>query len=200
MRVGSDISVPSPVALPDDRTAVAKCSRCAYGRRAAEPIPKGESVAIMTDSCTDTNARRQRAYLAAVVAITALAASLIGGAEAQANGDDLRVSPRVGTPTTTFRVTFTAPFRTNGVSTDYTLEGVGPRSCPSLFEFTLRPTRRGDRVVMRLTAFDDLFLGVRRRWCRGSYVGYVYFSAPLRDVLIGYFSFGVGRSPVSLEG
>lgn len=154
----------------------------------------------MTGSSTDTNARAQRAHLTSAVAVIALAASLIGGAEAQANGDDLRVSPLAGTPTTTFQVTLTAPFRTDGSSTDYTLEAVGPRSCPSLFEFTTRPTRRGDRVVMTLTAFDDLFFEVRRLWCRGSYVGYVYFRGPRRDTMIGYFSFGVGRSPVSLEG
>jgi len=53
---------------------------------------------------------------------------------------------------------------------------------------------------MRLTAFDDLFLNTRRTWCRGSYVGYVYFSGLTEDRIIGYFRFGVGRTPVSLEG
>jgi hypothetical protein len=56
---------------------------------------------------------------------------------------------------------------------------------------------------MRLTAGDDLYLRSRRRWCPGSYVGSVYYSNPNLnepDRFIGYFSFGVGRFPVSLEG
>lgn len=72
------------------------------------------------------------------------------------------------------------------------------------------PTRRGDRVELALTAADDVFFHASRRqgaqrrrdadvrWCRGSYVGYVYFSGLVSDRLIGYFSFGVGRSPVGL--
>jgi hypothetical protein len=53
-----------------------------------------------------------------------------------------------------------------------------------------------------LTPFEDLYFGNRRRWCRGSYVGYVYWTAPFYepDRLIGYFEFGVRRSPVSLGG
>ncbi len=55
---------------------------------------------------------------------------------------------------------------------------------------------------MRLTSLDDLYFKSRRRWCRGNYVGYVYHSVPrsLRDRVVGYFSFGVGRYPVSLGG
>jgi hypothetical protein len=121
--------------------------------------------------------------------------------EAQAE-HGFQVAPRVGRPRTVFRVTFKAPFRANGRDTDYVLEAVGPRNCASLFEFT-GPVERGENVVMRLTPGNDIILpGSRRRWCRGSYVGYVYYQTPgfQPNRLIGYFSFGVGRRPVSLEG
>ena len=113
--------------------------------------------------------------------------------------NDFSVFPTVGTPTTMFRATFSAPFNANDEDTWYALEAVGPRGCPSVFEVTGRPISRGDRVVMRLTAFDDLFLNTRRTWCRGSYVGYVYFSGETDNRIVGYFRFGVGRSPASLE-
>ena len=60
--------------------------------------------------------------------------------------------------------------------------------------------RRSQPVVLQLTALDDLYFGLRRTWCRGSYIGYVYYTSPgfQPDRLIGYFSFGVGRFPVSL--
>jgi hypothetical protein len=106
---------------------------------------------------------------------TAGAQAVAGGGAAQAQRDaryDLRVFPRVGTPTTTFRAT--------------------------IFEFSLGRVRRGDRVTLTLTP-DDLFIRSRPRWCPGSYVGYVYYAGPgFRTPLIGYFSFGVGRAPVSL--
>lgn len=138
-------------------------------------------------------------HLTVVVAIGVLAGMLFAGGDARANGGakyDFRLSPRIGTPTTKFRATFSAPYEG-----EYVLEAVGPRRCASIFEFT-SPVDRGDRVVMRLTAFDDLYFGIRRRWCRGSYAGYVYWVAPADrpDRLIGYFVFGVGRSPVSLGG
>ena len=153
----------------------------------------------MTGSLTLLRAGRKRTYLMVVVAV-GLSALLAGGGEALANGGaryDFRVSPRVGTPATTFRVTFSAPF-----PGEYTLEAVGPRRCASVFEITSGRIRRGDRVVMRLTAFDDLYFGTRRRWCPGSYVGYVYWTAPgfRPDRLIGYFRVGVGRFPVTLGG
>jgi hypothetical protein len=141
---------------------------------------------------------------ALLAAATAGAQAVIDGRDAQADGRaryDFRVSPRVGAAATTFRATFNAPFRADGNETDYVLEGVGPRRCASLFEFT-GPVRRGQRVVMRLTPADDILLpSVRRRWCRGSYVGYVYYQTPgfQPNRFIGYFSFGVGRSPVSLD-
>jgi hypothetical protein len=53
------------------------------------------------------------------VAITVGVISGIAAGGAQANGSarhDFRVFPRVGTPTTTFRVTFSAPFRTDGAT------------------------------------------------------------------------------------
>lgn len=137
-----------------------------------------------------------------LAAATAGAQAVIDGGGAQTDGRakyDLQVSPRVGKATTTFRVTFNAPFRTDGEDSNYTLEGVGPPRCPSLLEMTLdEPTRRGDRVELTLTPANDVFFAFRRRWCRGSYVGYVYFSGLVSDRFIGYFSFGVGRAPVSL--
>jgi hypothetical protein len=145
----------------------------------------------------------KRASLTFLVFVTMLAASLLGGGAAQANGGaryDFRVFPRVGKPTTTFRISFTAPFPAIRADTDYFLEAVGPRRCPSLFEYAGVRVRRGDRVVLRLTSSDDLFFRSRRRWCRGSYVGSVYHSNLLQDRVIGYFSFGVGRFPVSLGG
>ncbi len=153
----------------------------------------------MTASCPAQTALAKRASLCLAVFAAML---VLSGSDAQANGGakhDFRLFPTVGTPTTTFRVTFSAPFRTNGDDTDYTLEGVGPRGCPNVFEFTTRPIRRGERVVMRLTPFDDLYFNTRRTWCRGSYVGYVYFVGESEDRIVGYFRFGVGRSPVSLE-
>jgi hypothetical protein len=153
----------------------------------------------VTGSCTAQNTLRKRARLCLLL----LAAALVpGGSDAQANGGekyDFRVFPTVGTPTTTFRATFSAPFRANDEDTWYALEAVGPRGCPSVFEVTGRQIRRGDRVVMGLTPLDDLFLNTRRTWCRGSYVGYVYFFGETQDRIIGYFRFGVGRTPVSLE-
>ena len=150
--------------------------------------------------------RRPSALLKRVPAglVALFASCVLGGGAAEANGGaryDFRMFPTVGKPTTSFRVTFTAPFRTDGNETYYTLEAVGPRRCPNVFEFTLNPTRRGDRVVMRLTPFDDLYFNTRRTWCRGGYVGYVYYSAPIDepDKVIGYFRFGVERAPVSLE-
>jgi hypothetical protein len=147
--------------------------------------------------------------IAAVAVVAALLTAATAGAQAFTGGGagqapesakyGFRVFPRVGTPATTFRVTFTAPFPADGRNTDYTLEGVGPPRCASLFEFSQGRTRRGDRVVLTLTPDDDLFLRIRPRWCPGSYVGYVYHAGPaFRTPLIGYFSFGVGRSPVSL--
>ena len=126
------------------------------------------------------------------------------GGDAQAEGRakyNFRVSPRVGTPTTTFRATFKAPFPADGRNTDYTLEGVGPSGCASVWQFTTSPVRRGQRVVLRLRALNSLYFGFHHTWCRGSYVGYVYYTSPgfQPDRLIGYFSFGVGRRPVSLE-
>jgi hypothetical protein len=146
----------------------------------------------------------KRASLTFLVFVTMLAASLLGGGAAQANGGaryDFRVFPRVGKPTTTFRISFTAPFPAIRADTDYFLEAVGPRRCPSLFEYAGVRVRRGDRVVLRLTSSDDLYFRSRRRWCRGSYVGFVNWSGPgLQERVIGYFSFGVGRFPVSLGG
>ena len=146
---------------------------------------------------------RRRVVAIAMLVASASTVVLVREDDAQANGGakhDFRVVPRVGTPTTTFRVAFTAPFRTDGDANDYTLEGIGPTRCAVLFEFTFSPTRRGDKVVMRLTPGDDLLFGSRRRWCLGSYVGVVYHSPDVGDdKLIGWFSFGVGRSPVSLE-
>ena len=155
----------------------------------------------MTVSCTDRHKWAKPARLMFVAAVGITGVLLTGGADAQANGGaryDFRVFPRVGTPATTFRVAFTAPFR-GGVD-EYTLEAVGPRRCPSVFEFPRGLVRRGDRVVMRLTPSDDLYFRSRRRWCRGTYVGYVSYTPPasLSDRVIGYFSFGVGRYPVSL--
>jgi hypothetical protein len=160
----------------------------------------------------NTQAWSRRAGFGFVVAVlvasvvTVFIAFGIGRGDAQANGGakyDFRFFPRVGTPTTTFRIVFTAPFSADADDTDYTLEGVGPRGCASLFEFTMEPISRGERVVLRLTAPDDIFIpaGGRSRWCRGAYVGLVYYSnLSGSDKYIGSFSFGVGRSPVSLEG
>jgi hypothetical protein len=148
--------------------------------------------------------------LAVVAVLAALTAPATAGAQppiragdTQAEGQakyNFRFFPRVGSPTTTFRATFKAPFAADGVNTDYTLEAVGPPGCASVFEFTARRVRRGQRVVLTLTALNDLYFGFRRTWCRGSYVGYVYYTSPgfQPDRLIAYFSFGVGRPPVSL--
>jgi hypothetical protein len=148
--------------------------------------------------------------LAVVAVLAALAVPAAAGGQppiragdTQAEGQakyNFRLLPRVGGPMTTFRATFKAPFPADGVNTDYTLEAVGPPGCASVFEFTMDRVRRGQRVVLRLTAFNDLYFGFRRTWCRGSYVGYVYYTSPgfQPDRLIGYFTFGVGRPPVSL--
>lgn len=152
--------------------------------------------------------------LFSAIAVVALAAVLIApataGAQSGSRGGDaqadrganynFRILPRIGTPTTTFRVSFKAPFPADGRKTDYTLEGVGPPGCASVFEFTMGRVRRNQTVVLQLTALDDLYFGFRRTWCRGSYIGYVYYTSPgfQPGRLIGYFSIGVGRVPVSL--
>ncbi len=144
----------------------------------------------MTGSVRTQDARMKRLR----VGVLALLATLVFSVAAdQANA---KIAPRVGTPTTTFRVSFTAPFAADD---GYVLRGVGPRRCPSFFEST-GPSDRGERVVMRLTP-RDVFLRDRRRWCRGSYVAYVYSIAveDRAETLVGYFRFGVGRAPVSLE-
>jgi hypothetical protein len=168
--------------------------------RLGDPIAARRNGGNVAHFFTNHAAAPRRGGLGLVVLLATVA---VGGGVAEANGGakyDFRFFPTVGTPTTMFRVTFSAPFRANDTDTWYALEAVGPRRCPSVFEFTGRRIRRGDRVVMRLTAFDDLFLNIRRTWCRGSYVGYVYFSGLTADRIIGYFRFGVGRTPVSLEG
>jgi hypothetical protein len=135
---------------------------------------------------------------AALGLVVLFATFVVGGAGAEANGGakyDFRVFPSVGTPTTTFRVSFTAPFRTNE-DRSYFLEAVGPRGCPSIFASTGRRIRPGDGVVFELTPSKLDYSGDRRRWCRGSYIGFVTWDV---ERLIGYFRFGVGRAPVSLE-
>ena len=85
----------------------------------------------MTGWCRAQNALRKRARLCLVLFAAAL---VLGGSDAQASGgakDDFRFFPTVGTPTTMFRVTFSAPFRANDEDTWYALEAVGPRGCPS---------------------------------------------------------------------
>jgi hypothetical protein len=116
----------------------------------------------------------------------------------------LRVTPSVGKPTTTFKVSFRAPLAAVGAESDYVLEGIGPPGCASIFEYR-ETARRGERVVLRLTPDDDILLPERlhRRWCRGSYVAVVYWSSETgaeTDRLLGVLSFGVGRSPISLTG
>ena len=129
----------------------------------------------MPSWCPARSTLRKRARLCLVGFFAAL---VLGGSDAQANGGakyDFRFFPTIGTPTTTFRVVFTAPHRSNGDDTWYEVDGVGPRGCPSIYEVTNRRIRRGDRVVMRLTPLNDLYLNTRETWCLGSYVGYVYF-------------------------
>lgn len=112
-----------------------------------------------------------------------------------------KFGPLMGTPKTTFKATFRAPLPVNGIDTDYHLEAIGPRRCLSIFELTGEKPR-GRRIVMRLTPADDILIPARtrRRWCRGSYVGFViYSSLSGTDRVIGSFSFGVGRAPVSLS-
>ena len=151
----------------------------------------------MTGSCPAQTALAKRVCLWLAVFAATL---VLSGSDAHANGGaqhDFRFFPTVGTPTTTFRISFSAPIAT--IPADdigYVVEAVGPRRCPNIFDFTERLYRRGDRVVFRLTPFD-LYFNDRRTWCRGTYAGYVYHDG--RDAVIGYFRFGVGRTPVSLE-
>ena len=111
-----------------------------------------------------------------------------------------KVSPRVGGPRTVFKVSFVAPVEVDGFEEDYWLEGIGPPLCPVLFETSGRE-RSGKRVVMPLTPHDDLssFTNIPRvdRWCRGTYVGVVYFTddTSVNDSIIGRFRFRVGPRP-----
>ena len=136
-----------------------------------------------------------------LIALVGLMLALALPAEARY---DLRVTPKVGNPTTTFTVSFRAPWAAVGSESDYLLEGIGPPGCAQLFEFR-ETARRGERVRMRLTPADDITLPARlhRRWCRGSYVALVYWASETgntSDRLVGVVSFGVGRRPVSLRG
>jgi hypothetical protein len=138
-----------------------------------------------------------RAVLPALLAVVTLT---LGAAEAHAKYG-FNVTPKVGTRTTAFTVTFRAPFTVDGMNTEYLLEAVGPPACASVFDFS-GAARRGRRVTLHLTPQDDVFLPswIHHRWCRGAYVGYVYYQAPgmQPNRVIGYFSIGVGRSPVKL--
>ena len=132
--------------------------------------------------------------------LAALSACLVVAPAADAKYG-FKVSPRIGKTNSVFKISFIAPRDADGSQTNYLLEGIGPRRCPQLFEFGGRATR-GKREVLRLTAGDDLVFANRTRWCRGTYVGVVYWqsSGPnANNILIGYFRFGVRRSPVSLS-
>jgi hypothetical protein len=136
-----------------------------------------------------------------LIAVAALI--MVGAVPAEARYG-LRVTPTVGGPATTFKVSFRAPRAAVGSDSDYLLEGIGPPGCAQLFEYR-ETARRGERIVMRLTPDDDILLPARitHRWCRGSYVALVYWSSESgaqTDQLIGVLGFGVGRPPVSLTG
>jgi hypothetical protein len=141
-------------------------------------------------------------WLSGCAVIGCLSACLLFAPVAEAKYG-FKASPRVGGPTTTFRLSFVAPFAANGRNAEYFVEGIGPSSrCPEIYDFGGHAVR-GRREVLRLTPRDDIVLARRSRWCRGSYVGVVYFqdtTSNSDNVLIGYFSFGVGRFPISLGG
>lgn len=137
----------------------------------------------------------------ALTALTVVAALAFGPPAAEAK-NQFQLSPRVGGPKTEFKATFVAPATVNGKATDYLLEAVGPPGCASLFEYA-GAVQKGARVTMTLTPHDDIVLPdpSPRRWCRGSYIGFVYLSRPVQaNLMVGYFGFGVGRQPVSLGG
>jgi hypothetical protein len=138
--------------------------------------------------------RITRVLLVTALAIASVSALTTSAAEAKYR---FRLTPHVGRSTTTFKAIFRAPLATDGLDTDYYLEAVGPPACPSIFELS-GAVQAGQRVVLRLTPADDIMITYRKRWCRGSYIGYVYWSGPDSDKMIGYFRFGVGRRPVSL--
>ena len=126
--------------------------------------------------------------------LTVLAISLAGVPAADAARYEFGVSPRVGTPSTAFVVSFLAPRAADGQSTEYFVEAIGPPRCAQLFEFGGIAVR-GQRERLRLTAGDDVVHpGPRRRWCRGTYVGVVTWSdrdSNADDVYIGYLKFRV---------
>jgi hypothetical protein len=138
--------------------------------------------------------RITRLLLVTALALASVFALATSAAEAKYG---FRLTPHVGRSNTTFKAIFRAPLATDGSDTDYYLEGVGPPACPSLFELS-GAVQAGQRVVLRLTPSNDIMITYRRRWCRGSYIGYVYWSGLDSDKMIGYFRFGVGRRPVSL--
>ena len=136
-----------------------------------------------------------RSFIVVLVAMAGLAMAV----PALGAKYDFQVSPSVGTPRTTFKVSFRAPFSADGIRRSYDLSAIGPPGCVQVYEFASR-VRRGRRVVMRLTPLDDILLPTRliTRWCRGAYVGYVDFTGPRRSLVIGTFSFGVDHQPVNL--
>jgi hypothetical protein len=138
--------------------------------------------------------RTVRLLLITALALVSALALTTTAAEAKYG---FRLTPHVGKSRTTFKAIFTAPLATDGEWTDYYLEAVGPPACASIFELS-GAVQAGQRVVLRLTPSNDIMITNRLRWCRGSYVGYVYWSGEDFDKMIGYFRFGVGRWPVSL--
>jgi hypothetical protein len=127
------------------------------------------------------------------VSVAVVGISLVAVPAAGAARYGFTVSPRIGTPATEFKVSFVAPWSADGDNTEYWVEVVGPPACAQVSDTGGRG-RRGQPEVLQLTARDDLLLPrSRSRWCRGSYVGLVYWQtlADAPNRYVGYVRFRV---------
>jgi len=127
------------------------------------------------------------------VSLVALAIWFVGVSVADAAKYGFTVFPRLGAPASAFQVSFVAPWSADGDNTEYWVDVVGPPACAQVSDTGGR-ARRGQREVLRLTAGDDLLLPrFRSRWCRGSYVGLVYWQtlADAPNRYVGYVRFRV---------
>ena len=108
------------------------------------------------------------------VALVVAALGLVGGADARFH-NTRETYPRVGGVRTSFFVSFRAPFAAGRAGSFYDVTLRGPGRCRRVFDATLGPIRRGERVVLRLTPSTIEPLGTRRRWCPGRYRGVIEF-------------------------
>ena len=119
---------------------------------------------------------KRAGWVSVAVAATACSLGAAGAAAAASGGSSvpMHVKPAVGSPRTAFTVTFRAPQQTGGFPAGgprYELSASGPsrKGCASSYSTVVGPTRKGQRVAVRLAPPAP-----QRSWCRGSYAGRLF--------------------------